>query len=153
MTEFLPLRFARTLCLPPRLLRGEVLFVGDVDSEGTTPSGLKICVCAGSTDSPALIRRVRVAVPGVVGSPAVFRRFCTLDFELFGAGVKSSSPLPLAARSQSSSSEHSTTTRRLVAARLVGREGDTAGISGAIVLQHSFRWLLVPWWLKVNKLP
>ena len=142
MTEFLPLRFARTLCLPPLLLRGEVLFVGDVGSEGARLSELNICVCAGSTDSLALIRRVRVAVPGVIGSPAVFRRFCAL--ELLGAGVKSSSPLSLAARLLSSSSEHSTTTLRRVAARLAGREGDTAGISGVDVLRHSFRGLFVP---------
>ncbi len=129
MTEFRLLRFARTLCLiPPLLLRGEVLFVGDVGSEGAT----LLNICADADSIVSLIRRVRVDVPGVIDSPAVFRRF------VFGAGVKSSTPLPLAAWSLSSSSEHSTTTRRRVAARLAGREGDTAGISGEFVLQHSF---------------
>ena len=137
MIEFLTLRFARTLCLPPLLLRGEVRLVGDVGSEGARLSELKVCVGAWSTDSLALIRRVRIVVPGVLGSPAVFRRFCAL--ELLGAGVKSSSPLPLAAPPMSSSSEHSTTTRRRVAALLAGREGDTADISDVAVLQHSCR--------------
>jgi len=136
VTEFLPLRFARTLCLQPLLLRGEVLFVGDAGSEGATLSELNICVCAGSIDSLALIRRVRVTVLGVIDCSVVFRRFCAL--ELFGAGVKSSSPLPLSTRSLSSSSEHSTTTRRRVAARLAGREGDTVGISEVIVAAAQF---------------
>lgn len=41
-TEFLLFRFARTLCLPPLLLRGEGFFAGDGGSDGARLSGLKI---------------------------------------------------------------------------------------------------------------
>lgn len=105
-------------------MRGDALFAGDGGSDGARLSGLRIS--EGSTDSLAIARRDRVAVRGVAGSPAVFRRFCTL--EALGAGVNFSSSLPFVTLLASSSSEDSIMTWRRFTALLAGREGDTADI-------------------------
>jgi len=72
-TEFLFFLFARTLCLPALLLRGDGFFAGEGGSEGAKLPGLR--TWDGSMDSIDVIRRDRVAARGVVGSAAVFRRF------------------------------------------------------------------------------
>jgi hypothetical protein len=115
------LMLARTLCRGARF-RGDAFFVGEVGAEGSSVSaGLNIC--EGSTDSLILVRRVLVAVLGVIVSSAVFR--LEVRVVLAGAGVNSSSLSSLLAVC-SSSSDSSTTFRREAAARREGRVGDAA---------------------------
>ena len=107
------------------------LFVGERDFDGDTGSGAMLSglkSCNGSTESPVLVLRVRLAVRGVGRSSVVLRRgafralFC-------GAGVNSSSLSSFWGAWFSSSSDESTTGafRREAAAR-VDLRGDAADI-------------------------
>lgn len=107
------------------LFTGERGFDGDTGS-GATPSGLKSC--DGSTESPVLVLRVRVAVRGVGGSSVVLRRGA-LRALFCGAGVNSSSlPSFCGAWFSSSSDESMIGAFRREAAARVDFRGDTVDI-------------------------